>query len=98
MCPGKDGSFKRSNCPKPPKCFRNKNDLGREKLCINRVYAPDSTKQYYVAAMKCVPQWENCDKCMCGYMKESYSKSGYFKCDDNPVNDGRVDVDCKKIR
>jgi len=71
ICPGKDGSFKLSNCPTPPKCNEEVEDLlfGSPKLCINRAPLPWDTDTYYVVAMKCIPFWEGCDSCLCGNLK-----------------------------
>ena len=50
VCPGDDGTFKKSNCPKPPKCDGRTKSLGKEKLCINRALAPNGDF-WYIAAM-----------------------------------------------
>ena len=48
-------------------------------------------------SIKCMPERENCDKCFCGCIRESYKMAGYCKFDDSTVNDDRVDVDCDNI-
>merc|ERR1712151_147437 len=93
-CAASNGSISKSNCRTPPRCNKKSSSLGRQKLCINRAFEPGKKNSWYVVAMKCIPEWENCDKCHCGYMKESYAKTGYCKFDDSSVNDDRVDVDC----
>eukprot|EP00590_Aulacoseira_subarctica_P001243 CAMPEP_0172434490 /NCGR_PEP_ID=MMETSP1064-20121228/70662_1 /TAXON_ID=202472 /ORGANISM="Aulacoseira subarctica , Strain CCAP 1002/5" /LENGTH=472 /DNA_ID=CAMNT_0013182719 /DNA_START=773 /DNA_END=2192 /DNA_ORIENTATION=- len=59
----KNGSYSLSNCPSVPNCDFDRG-LGPAKLCINRAPRPDDTSIFYVAVMKCIPQWENCDKCL----------------------------------
>ena len=52
----KNGTIKRSNCPAPPNCnFTGKH--GKAKLCINRLPTPGG--KWYVAAMGCIPRFEN---------------------------------------
>ena len=97
VCAASNGSISKSNCPKPPSCKRTSSTLGKQKLCINRAFEPANKNSWYVVSMKCIPKWENCDKCFCGYMKESYAMTGYCKFDDSSVNDDRVDVDCDSI-
>jgi hypothetical protein len=52
----KGGTISRSNCGAVPNCNFN-GQFGPAKLCINRL--PTSSGVWYVAAMKCIPQWEN---------------------------------------
>lgn len=52
----KDGTISRSNCGSVPNCSFT-GQFGPAKLCINRL--PTTAGGWYVAAMKCVPQWEN---------------------------------------
>jgi len=59
VCPGKDGSFTRGNCPSPPSCASVKETWGPAKLCINRAPMPWNKDKFYVIAMKCIPSWEN---------------------------------------
>ena len=61
----KNGSYSLSNCPSVPNCNWS-GKFGPAKLCINRAPRPDNKSIFYVAVMKCIPQWENCDKCLCG--------------------------------
>ena len=48
----KDGSISASNCPSKPECNSD------EKACINRLPTSE-TGEWYVAAMRCIPKWEN---------------------------------------
>jgi len=89
------GKFDLDFCPKTPNCKKvnDKKWLGKPKLCINRVPIPGDKENFYIAAMKCIPKWENCDKCMCGDNRgggRNYCKLR----DGNTPNDDRVDVDC----
>ncbi len=52
----KDGSISSGNCPSLPNC-NFKGQFGQAKLCINRL--PTPAGKWYVAAMVCIPQWEN---------------------------------------
>jgi len=73
-----------------------KEEWGTPKLCINRVPAPWDNDFFYVAAMKCIPYWENCDKCMCGRGKDPKC---YFKGHkESQPDDDRVRVKCKKLK
>ena len=98
VCPDYDGTLNLSNCPKPPDCSSSVNEkYGKAKLCINRVPSPYQSI-WYVAAMKCIPSWENCKKCICGTMKGSNSK-GYciFDADKTP-DDDHILLDCKNSK
>lgn len=60
-----DNTYSNSNCPAELDCSHlNSATLGEAKLCINR--APTNQGQFYVVLQKCIPKWENCDKCLCG--------------------------------
>mmetsp|Transcript_9150 Transcript_9150/g.13278 ORF Transcript_9150/g.13278 Transcript_9150/m.13278 type:complete len:193 (-) Transcript_9150:233-811(-) len=61
----KNGKYKRSFCLDPPDCGKG------EKLCISRIPKPHDKNSYYVKAMKCIPTWENCDKCICGKLNNN---------------------------
>lgn len=89
-----NGSFSRSHCPSPPTCnFKSK--WGEAKLCINRVPTPDKSF-FYVLVMKCIPFWENCDKCICGTIT-SERKNGYCKYKGQPYGDDWVDMNCHSL-
>lgn len=94
VCIGNDGSLSRDNCLEPPDCSMSNDLVGEAMLCINRATQPGSTTDWYVLAMKCIPVWENCDKCFCGYMKRSYAEDGFCRWDDSSANDDRVEYDC----
>jgi len=82
----KNGDYNRNNCLKPPNCG------GGEKLCINRAQRSNNDKKSYVKVMKCIPGWENCDKCLCGRIKST-------KCDwkgGSPDDDRWKIASCKK--
>ncbi|KAL7532499.1 hypothetical protein ACHAWF_004162 [Thalassiosira exigua] len=52
---------------------RGEDEMGPGKLCINRIafpYEPKDSTRSYVLAAKCIPKWENCDKCICGILKD----------------------------
>jgi len=88
-----DGTYRRSNCPKELNCSHlNSTTLGPAKLCINRV--PTYNGTWFAIIQKCIPKWENCDKCSCGKM----SKDGRFGvCEfvsDCSSDDDRIQVDC----
>lgn len=77
LCLGADEKFSRKNCPQPPDCSRLQHKkLGRGKLCINRIPFWDNQDLFFVGAMKCIPHWENCDKCMCGIITNDNYSSG----------------------
>jgi len=101
VCPGSDGTFSLENCPEMPNCtLIGEGDFGRGKLCINRVPFANNHSKFYVLAMKCIPHWENCDKCMCGTLKDKKSLNAY--CETSPYkphnpNDDRVDIDCDDL-
>jgi hypothetical protein len=101
LCPNKKKkTLSRRNCPKPPNCEKIKERWGKAKLCINRVPLPDR-RTFYVAAMKCIPEWENCDKCMCGAQRqEGQRKSSRSICrfTGEGIDDDRVSVRCRKDR
>ena len=94
VCAGPDGSLSRDNCLTPPDCSMSNDEVGEAMLCINRAAVPGDTSKWYVLAMKCIPIWENCDKCFCGYMKRSYAEDGFCRWDDSSANDDRVEYDC----
>jgi hypothetical protein len=85
----KDGSFSDCSAYVPSCDFTGV--FGSGKLCINRL--PTSQGKWYVAAMKCIPHWENCDKCMCGIMTND---SCVFEEQDVP-NDDQTKVDCSDL-
>jgi len=90
----KNGSYSLSNCPTPPNCnFSGK--FGAAKLCINRVPRPGDF-QYYVMVMKCIPQWENCDKCMCGHINSDADANAncIYTGGKEPPNDDYVTISC----
>jgi len=88
---GSSGPLHRKYCPKPPNCnFSGK--FGKAKLCINRLPLPDHSG-WYVAAVGCIPYWENCDKCMCGDMKNGHCKLNLKSSPD----DDDVRVDCNNL-
>mmetsp|Transcript_38504 Transcript_38504/g.44869 ORF Transcript_38504/g.44869 Transcript_38504/m.44869 type:complete len:425 (+) Transcript_38504:48-1322(+) len=67
-----------------------KGQWGEAKLCINRAPFSDSiTSLFYVVSMKCIPKWENCDKCLCGLIdNEGYNGKCEFKSTgQNPTDD-----------
>jgi hypothetical protein len=87
----KDGSYGLANCPEPPDCnFSGK--FGPAKLCINRFPSPD--REYYVGVMKCIPRWENCDKCVCGHISTDKGDGGYCINEGSDPNDGYVSFSC----
>lgn len=52
---------------------KEEDEMGPGKLCINRIafpYEPKGSTRSYVLAAKCIPKWENCDKCLCGLLKD----------------------------
>mmetsp|Transcript_19697 Transcript_19697/g.24129 ORF Transcript_19697/g.24129 Transcript_19697/m.24129 type:complete len:445 (+) Transcript_19697:98-1432(+) len=60
----------------------NRRKWGEAKLCINRApFSKSNETLFYVAAMKCVPVWENCDKCLCGVIDK---ETPYGRCYINP--------------
>eukprot|EP00592_Proboscia_alata_P006509 CAMPEP_0194357336 /NCGR_PEP_ID=MMETSP0174-20130528/4830_1 /TAXON_ID=216777 /ORGANISM="Proboscia alata, Strain PI-D3" /LENGTH=307 /DNA_ID=CAMNT_0039127309 /DNA_START=113 /DNA_END=1036 /DNA_ORIENTATION=+ len=90
VCP-KNNSYKRSNCPNPPSCKNVKQEWGKAKLCINRMPHPDNKNFFYVATMKCIPEWENCDKCSCGILDGNRCR---FKSNGQRITDDRYSVNC----
>jgi len=93
----KNGSYSLSNCPPPPDCnFSGK--FGPAKLCINRVPRQDDHK-FYVMVMKCIPQWENCDKCMCGNISSDKGAGAQciFTGNKEPPNDDKVGLNCNDL-
>merc|ERR1712228_232372 len=70
--------------------------IGKSKLCINRASFPDDDRNWYVVAMKCIPEWENCDKCLCGRMRDQDKKKGYCRFNGQGNNDDMVDISCNK--
>mmetsp|Transcript_41722 Transcript_41722/g.42316 ORF Transcript_41722/g.42316 Transcript_41722/m.42316 type:complete len:169 (+) Transcript_41722:506-1012(+) len=83
--------YKRSNCPNPPSCKNVEKEWGKAKLCINRMPHPDDKNFFYVATMKCIPKWENCDKCSCGILENNRCR---FKSKGQRVTDDRYSVNC----
>lgn len=92
LCIGEDKKFSRNNCPEPPDCSRLQHKkLGRGKLCINRVPFWDNQDVFFVGAMKCIPHWENCDKCMCGIItNDNYSTGTRCVYQNHPPDDDRT--------
>eukprot|EP00590_Aulacoseira_subarctica_P006095 CAMPEP_0172416580 /NCGR_PEP_ID=MMETSP1064-20121228/3094_1 /TAXON_ID=202472 /ORGANISM="Aulacoseira subarctica , Strain CCAP 1002/5" /LENGTH=264 /DNA_ID=CAMNT_0013154373 /DNA_START=73 /DNA_END=867 /DNA_ORIENTATION=- len=89
-----DQTFSNSNCPAEIDCSHlNSTTLGEAKLCINR--APTNQGQFYVVLQKCIPKWENCDKCLCGTMLNGGGSSGtcIVNTECNP-DDDRLEIDC----
>lgn len=79
----------------------DRNKWGKAKLCINRApFTNSNTTLFYVSAMKCVPMWENCDKCQCGVIE---GESHYGKCKyhpgkgQNPTDDRWDDDFCENL-
>jgi len=98
----KNGKYSKKFCPKPPDCskIKRKSGFGKPKLCINRAEVPGDRKTWYIVAMKCVPEYENCDKCFCGNNAKANPKQYCFRTEHDP-NDDRTSLDChapKKIR
>ena len=93
----KDGSYSLSNCPSVPNCDFDRG-LGPAKLCINRAPRPDDTSFFYVAVMKCIPQWENCDKCLCGTI--SCDRCAGARCNFNgdEPDDEYWDISCNNLK
>jgi len=89
----KNGIYCRSCCPKPPDCNQD-GEWGPAKLCINRVPRNDG-KGFHVLAMKCIPLWGDCEKCMCGTMNPDGECEGNEGSDD--IDDDRVDVNCRDL-
>mmetsp|Transcript_9773 Transcript_9773/g.14291 ORF Transcript_9773/g.14291 Transcript_9773/m.14291 type:complete len:229 (+) Transcript_9773:85-771(+) len=81
-------TYNRTNCPDPPECPDD------TKLCINRVPTTDYSL-WHVKIMKCIPKWENCDKCMCGKMqKQNHRKIGCKKDAQAPSDDRFEGISC----
>jgi hypothetical protein len=87
----KDGSYSLANCPEPPDCNFS-GEFGPAKLCINRFPSPD--REYYVGVMKCIPRWENCDKCVCGHISADNSDGGYCLTQGNNPDDDYLSFSC----
>jgi len=62
----KNGSISSSHCASISLDCNFVGQFGQAKLCMNRL--PTSKGKWFVAALKCIPVWENCDKCMCGFI------------------------------
>jgi hypothetical protein len=91
VCPSKEHSdFSRSYCSEPPDCNFSR-EWGKAKLCINRVPSPWDRSKYYVLAMKCIPDWENCDKCVCGIMNGDTCDFNYSKWSDDHF---QLEINC----
>jgi len=83
------------SCPSPPNCnFSGSN--GGAKLCINRLPTPDKTG-WYVAAMKCIPAAENCDKCMCGIISSDNGGDATCNFNGDTPDDDNVKVNCGQL-
>ena len=95
ICPGTNEKYTRENCPVAPDCSKVNRKWGPGKLCINRVPLPFDTTRFYVAAMKCIPNWENCDKCVCGLIDYKTGLCKYHR-NHNP-DDDRQEVDCANL-
>jgi len=89
----KGGTISRSNCGSVPDCSFT-GQFGPAKLCINRL--PNSDGVWYVGAMKCIPQWENCDKCMCGLISSEGADST-CKFNGQTPDDDSTKVDCSNL-
>jgi len=89
----KNGSFSKSNCPTPPNCnFTGK--FGPAKACFNRFPRRDDKNKWYVGIMKCIPQWENCDKCVCGAITSDKGTSGTCYFTNQSPNDDTLSFSC----
>lgn len=101
ICLGSDGIWSRKNCPEPPECSRvdTERRLGPAKLCINRVPFWDDRDTFFVGAMKCIPEFENCDKCICGQITDE-SRRGYcyFEGARQTPDDDRTAIGCGQNR
>ncbi len=96
ICPGTNEQYTRANCPPAPDCSKVKQKWGEGKLCINRVPLPFDKTKFYIAAMKCIPEWENCDKCVCGLIDYKTGLCGHFHPGHAP-DDDRQQVDCNNL-
>ena len=96
ICPGTNEQYTRANCPPAPDCSNVKQKWGEGKLCINRVPLPFDKTIFYIAAMKCIPKWENCDKCVCGLLDYQTGLCGHFHPGHAP-DDDRQQVDCNNL-
>lgn len=87
------GTFSRSNCPSPPNCdFGGSN--GPAKLCIMRMPRYDGGG-FHVLAMKCIPRYGDCERCLCG------TTDGNGICHPigfDDVDDSRVNFRCTDLR
>lgn len=100
LCFGDNGKLSRNNCPKPPDCTevdKRYYGFGKAMLCINRAPLTHDQNVFYIAAMKCIPRFENCDKCFCGTLRRSDGMDGYCKFDETGADDDRVDFDCDEL-
>ena len=98
LCFGQDGKLSRSNCPQPPDCSNiKKKKFGKAMLCINRAPLVHDKSTFYIAAMKCIPRFENCDKCFCGTLRRSDGMDGYCKFDETSADDDRVEFECDEL-
>jgi hypothetical protein len=87
------GTYDRSSCPAELDCSHlNDPTLGSAKLCINRV--PTSAGLWYVLLQKCIPSWDNCDKCICGQMTSDYSSGVCVYMAECSSDDSRIEIDC----
>ena len=66
-------------------------------LCINRAPLVHDINTFYVAAMKCIPRFENCDKCFCGTLRRGDAMDGYCRFDETSADDDRVDFECDEL-
>jgi len=87
------GTYSRSNCPEPPNCDHDGKN-GPAKLCIMRMPRYDG-EGYHVLAMKCIPQYGDCERCMCG------TTNGNGRCkqdiDFDDVDDSRIKFKCSDV-